>query len=132
MICLSFLDSINSICGSFQGTAFQASVSLLLPKELYDQGNGLIELGDGITNPCKKIIKGISALISPALAGFLMSAVGLNFVLSIDILTCLIAIITVSVLVTFPNLPPAAENRDSRTWEEVTVGWRSFCSLSQK
>ena len=43
----SSIDTINSLCEAFQGTAFSASISLMLPKELYDKGNGLMELGDG-------------------------------------------------------------------------------------
>ena len=75
-------------------------------------------------------------MLSPALSGLLLTTMGIDFILLIDVFSCLFAILTVAILVTFPGLP--AENKEKFSekihktyWqqivhsvEEMAIGWK--------
>ncbi len=74
---------VSSISGSFQEPAYKATITDLLPKELYDKASGLMQLASSS-----------QYLISPFIAGILLSFFNIKFIFMIDILTFILAVIT--------------------------------------
>jgi MFS family permease len=106
--------ALNSSFGAFQGPAFGAAVTHLVPKAQYGRANGLMQLGTGV-----------GQIIAPVLAGVLMAAVGLQGVLLVDMATFLFAVLTL-LAVRFPKSEIGAEAAEGRgSWaEDLAHGWR--------
>jgi MFS family permease len=68
--------AMSSVFFAFQNPAYKASVSDFLPKELYAKASGMMQISNSA-----------QFLLSPLIAGFLMSLVDIRFILVIDILT---------------------------------------------
>lgn len=75
---------ISSIFGAFQEPAYKATITDLLPKDLYDKASGLMQLASSS-----------QYLISPFIAGILLSFFDIKFIFIIDILTFFLAVITI-------------------------------------
>ena len=82
--------------GSFQFPAYQASISLMLPKEQYTRANTMLGLAHSI-----------SSVFAPMAAGALLAFIGIGGILTIDIVTFSFAVGTL-VIVTIPQ--PAAHH----------------------
>ncbi len=82
---------------AFQDPAFSASVSLLVPREGYTRAHGLLGLG-----------KSAARIFAPALAGLLMPLGGLGWVMAVDLLTLLLALLGL-LLIRVPAPPRSAE-----------------------
>lgn len=76
--------SLSSAFVALQNPAYKASVSDLLDREAYSKASGLIQLAESS-----------KFLISPVIAGILLSFLDIKYVLMIDISTFFIAVITV-------------------------------------
>jgi len=100
------LTAVNAAASAFQGPAFSASVTQLVPKAQYGRANGLQQLGEGI-----------SQVIAPVLAGTLIGVFGLMSLLLIDMLTFLFAVI-ILLVVRFPRIPQTHQRKPelSGTW----------------
>lgn len=68
--------ALSSVFVAFQNPAYKASVSDLLPRELYEKASGLVQLSGSA-----------QLLLSPFIAGVLMSVIDIRIILFIDILT---------------------------------------------
>lgn len=68
--------ALSSVFFAFQNPAYKASVSDFLPRELYARASGLMQISGSA-----------QFLLSPLIAGFLMSLVDIRFILIIDVLT---------------------------------------------
>ncbi len=101
---------IGSIGNSFQEPAWTASIPLLVPKKHLGRANGMAQTGQGVGN-----------LIAPAIAGALLTLVGLWPILLIDFATFLFAVGTVA-LVRIPRPERTARTASIRT--EAADGWR--------
>lgn len=71
---------------------------------------------------------GLGQLVAPAVAGLVMAQYGIQYVLLIDIVTCLFGMSTL-MMVHFPKLATvSSESSAGQTprnlWEETTFGWR--------
>ncbi len=71
--------AITSIFGSVMDPAYRATVTDLLTPEQYARAGGLVQLAAAA-----------QYLVSPAIAGFLMAAYGIQVVLTVDILTMVV------------------------------------------
>ena len=69
------------VFGSFQFPAYQASISLMLPKAHYTRANAMLGLAQSAPN-----------ILSPMFAGALLAFIGIGGILTIDIATFLFAI----------------------------------------
>jgi MFS family permease len=100
------LTAVNASASAFQGPAFSASVTQLVPKEQYGRASGLQQLGEGI-----------GQVIAPVLAGILIGVFGLISVLLIDILTFLFAVF-ILLLVRLPRVTQTGQRKSngSGTW----------------
>ena len=101
---------LTAVLDSFQGPAYSAASTLLLPKEYYSRASGLRSMAeDG------------ARVLAPFLAGALIAWLGIGSVMIIDVVTFLVAVGTLT-LVTIPRTPAApATERDF--WRELRVGF---------
>ncbi len=89
------LTAVNAGASAFQGPAFGAAVTQLVPRAQLGRANGMQQLGEGI-----------GQVLAPMLAGIFIGAFGLASVLLVDMLTFLIAVVAL-LLVRFPGSPKA-------------------------
>lgn len=75
---------ISSTLGSLQGPSFNASLPEIVPKKDLGRANGLMQL-----------IGGIQGIIAPIFSGALYPTIGLSGLLIVDIVTFIIAMITI-------------------------------------
>ncbi|MEM7734473.1 MAG: MFS transporter [Deinococcota bacterium] len=113
---------INSVAHVFQGPAYKASISLLVPKARLARANGLVQFS---------VASG--RITAPLLAGFLISTLGLAGVIGLDLLTFAISLATLLV-VRFPRLrnqglknqglKNQATSTNKMVWRDLLVGWQ--------
>lgn len=82
---------------AFQFPAFSASISTMLKKEQYGRANGMMALADSA-----------SGIVAPFLAGVLLPLIGLGGVMTIDVITFVLAVAVV-LLVFIPQPRRTAE-----------------------
>jgi MFS transporter, DHA3 family, macrolide efflux protein len=102
------------IFGAFQFPAFSAAMSLMVPKEHYTRANGLVALAEAATT-----------IVAPILAGILLTLIGINGIMIIDILTFVFAVLAVAVVL----IPQPAESEAGREgrgslWRESLYGFQ--------
>ncbi len=109
---------LQSIAGVFQGPAFQASVTLLVPDDKRDSANAIQQ----ITGP-------VAGIIAPAIAGVVYALVGVIGAIFIDLATFLVAVMVVF-LSPIPRPEQSAEGRTMRgsIWKESFDGFRYLWS----
>lgn len=111
---LYFAAALNGIGNTFQWPAYSAAISTMVPKEHYGRANGLmslIETGPGV--------------LAPLLAGALLPFIGLTGILTIDVLTFLVAIAALlAVHVPQPAATAAGEEGRGSLWQEAAYGFR--------
>ncbi len=101
---------LTAALDAFQGPAYSAASTLLLPKELYGRASGLRSMAeDG------------ARILAPFLAGVLVAWVGVGAVMIVDVLTFLVAVLTLLV-VRVPGLRDGVAER-SHFWAEMRVGF---------
>ncbi|CAG0997448.1 hypothetical protein ANAEL_02694 [Anaerolineales bacterium] len=87
---------LQGLGNAFQWPAFSATISTMLPKEQYGRANGmmsLVQMGPGV--------------VAPMMAGALLPLIGLTGILSLDVITFILAIL-VLLFVHVPQ-PPGSE-----------------------
>jgi MFS transporter, DHA3 family, macrolide efflux protein len=100
----------GSIIVTFQWAAYNSLIPIMVPKEHFDRANGIVQS-----------TQGISLIISPLLAGTLLSFIGLSGVILLDVATYSIAMLT-ALLVKVAEAP--ARNAASRSLlQDVREGW---------
>ncbi|MGL5939588.1 MAG: MFS transporter [Waterburya sp.] len=106
--------AVNGLFGYFQDLAYSSSISLLVPKQHYTRATVLNDYVSGFG----------ANILAPALAGTLYYLIGLQGIMTIDLLTFIIAIYLLS-LVKIPQPTTninATENNNS--WHNLTFGFR--------
>jgi MFS family permease len=98
---------------TFQWPAFSAAITTMLPKEQYGRANGLMSLSE--TGP---------DILAPILASALLGVIGLGGILTIDLVTLSIALLTL-LSVHIPQPPVTQTGLDSRgsLWKESVFGF---------
>jgi hypothetical protein len=81
---------------AFQWPAYSATISLMVPKEKYGRANGMMSLID--SGP---------GVLAPLMAGALLPLIGLTGILSLDVITFILAI-TILLFVFIPQPPRTA------------------------
>ena len=77
---------ITAICGAFQGPAYGASLSMLVPPEHRARANGLMQTGQAL------------AIIAPVVAAGLVASIGVLGVIAIDLCTFAFAVVTLFIV----------------------------------
>ena len=97
---------------AFQGPAYSAAISTMIPKQYNGKINGLMSL-----------MRSGTAVLAPICSGALYPVIGINGLLIIDLLTFIIAVIALG-LVVVPSPEKSTENADTKAslWEESIFG----------
>jgi MFS transporter, DHA3 family, macrolide efflux protein len=105
---------LQSIFGVFQGPAFQASVTMLVPESHRDRANAIQQL----TGP-------LSGIIAPAVAGLVYGLFGVIGAIGFDLMTFLVAILVIF-LVRIPRPIQTSEGQRmaGSIWKEMLGGFR--------
>ncbi|RAT97825.1 MFS transporter [Brevibacillus sp. Leaf182] len=106
---------ISSISAAILNPAFKAAVSDLVSEEMYSQASGLIQLASSAPY-----------LISPLVAGFLLSAFDIQLVLLIDIMTFLLAVGAVLMIMKHDATPQKQERQSF--FHEMSEAFRYLLS----
>jgi len=114
------ITALSSVAGAFQHPAYSAAVAQLVPVGKLPRANGMIQAADGI-----------GRLVSPVLAAVLLGVIGLVGVILIDLISFLIAVLTLW-RVRIPDLEqtptsPTGEGAAAilrRTREDLAAGFR--------
>jgi MFS family permease len=103
----------NALFNSFQWPAWSAATTMLVPQKHLGRASGITQVGDAL-----------SQIISPAIAGALFVAWGLEGVVLIDFATFLFAAFTLLV-VRIPEPEVSAESRRNQgsLMTEIRFGW---------
>jgi MFS family permease len=109
--------AMSSVFAAVQSPAYKAAVSDLVSEELYSQVSGLVQLAGSA-----------QYLISPIIAGFLISVFDIKLVLIIDIITFLIAIAAVFIIKKRDAAPQKQEKQEF--FQDMADSFRYI--LSQK
>ena len=104
---------INAFTGCFQWPAYIAAVTMLVARKDFPRVNGIIEVGQATVT-----------IAAPAIAGFLVLAIGLRNILVIDFATFLFAAGTL-LLIRIPQPEMSEEGRRAKgsIWKETAYGW---------
>ena len=113
---------VNGLGSSFQWPAYSAVISLLVPKEQLGRVNGmmsLLDVGPGVIAP----------FLAGILIGFLGAQSGVMFVMGIDVVTFIIAIIAL-LLIYVPQPPRTTTGHEAagNIWHEALYGFRYIFS----
>jgi DHA3 family macrolide efflux protein-like MFS transporter len=104
---------LSAICGIFQGLAYFASTTLLVPKQQLGRASGMIQL-----------TRAVPDVVAPVLAGLLVLTIGIEGVILIDVLTFLFAILTLQI-VRVPQPDTCDDGEESRRslLRDSVYGW---------
>jgi MFS transporter, DHA3 family, macrolide efflux protein len=107
-------EALSGLCEAFQLPAYAAATTLLVPREQLARANGMRSLGFYV-----------SKVLSPVLAGLLLTLGGLNSVMFFDTITFLIAVGTL-LKVRIPAAPRSKEGLEAagHFWQELRFGVR--------
>jgi MFS family permease len=104
--------AISSIATSFQGPANIAAITTLVERKDYGRISGLIQM-----------IGSVTLITSPILAGGLLAFIDLTTIFIIDLVTFVIALITLSIVKIPAPEPYEDEEDDSSMWQEIKTAW---------
>jgi len=105
---------IQSIFGVFQGPAFSASVTMLIPDEQRDRANAIMQM----TGPS-------AGIIAPVIAGLLFASVGVVGAIILDLTTFAIAVIVIlAVKIPRPRKTQEGAELSGSVWYEMLAGLR--------
>ncbi|KEQ23271.1 MFS transporter [Paenibacillus tyrfis] len=107
--------ALSSVSAAIQIPAYKAAVSDLVSEEQYSQASGLIQLAGSA-----------QYLISPMIAGFLVSYFDIKLVLILDIMTFVIAVAAVLVITKREAAPRQQDNRNF--FRDLTDSFRYLLS----
>jgi len=98
---------------AFQWPAYSAAITTMVPKEQYGRANGMLSLAESG-----------SGILAPMLAGALLSFVGLGGILTIDLITFFIAIVTLLVVhIPQPETTQTGQESRGSLWKESMYGF---------
>lgn len=107
-------NAITGVFQTFQWPAYSAAITMIVPKKHYARAHAMNELAGNT-----------SGIFAPLLAGALLPFIGLGGILSIDIITFLVAI-SALLIVVIPQPKATDEGVESRgsIWKESAYGFR--------
>ncbi len=110
-ICVA--NAIVSTLGAFQGPAYIAATTLMIPKRHLGRASGM-----------RQMVGAAAQILGPILGGVLLGIIELQGVILLDLATLLFAIITL-LSVRFPQTssPTGGEGQKNSLLQEVAYGW---------
>lgn len=111
---LYLLLAMSASFASFQWPAYSAATTLLVPKEQYGRAAGMVQLAEAA-----------SQIIAPVTAGVLVGTILVQGVMTIDLVTFSVAVLTlILVRVPRPARSRAVEGQRPGLLAEAAYGWR--------
>ncbi len=105
---------VQSIFGSFQGPALNASVTLLVPEAQRDRANAVTQMSQPT-----------AGIVAPAIAGIVYAAIGVKGAIAIDLGTFLIAVLVIlSVQIPRPARSEDGQRLSGTFLREFAAGFR--------
>jgi MFS family permease len=106
--------AFSSVFQAVQWPAYQASISLLVPKESYQRASGMVQMAEAI-----------GQIVAPLLAAVAIVTFGVTGLVLIDVITFSFAILTL-LIVRFPKPPKSAVGEGSKgsLWQETLFGFK--------
>ena len=109
---------VQAIFGVFQGPAFSASITLLIPDNHRDRANAIQQL----TGPA-------AGIFAPLVAGFIFAWVGVNGAILIDLVTFLVATaVVLSIHIPRPEQSDIGRAMQGSIWQEYLGGLKYLYS----
>ena len=108
---LFVISALGSALGTFQAPAFSAAVAMLVPQRHFARASGMMQTSEAV-----------SGILTPLIAGVLVTTIGLWGILAIDFATFLVAVGTLAA-VRIPNPPPAEDEPRRSLLREAHDGW---------
>lgn len=110
--------AIQGTFNTFQWPAYSSAISLMVPKEQYGRVNGmmaLVEMGPGV--------------LAPMLAGALLPFIGLTGILTVDVVTFVLAVGALMVVfIPQPKQTEEGKKAQGNIWKEAAYGFRYIFS----
>lgn len=104
--------TLGSIFSAFQEPAYTASITMLVPKKDLARANGMLQMGQAL-----------EMVITPLIAGLLFVSIGMTGILTIDVVTFLLAVGTLF-LVKIPQPELRDEHKQSGSViSDARFGW---------
>lgn len=109
---LFLAEALTGVFEAFQIPAYIASTTMLISKKHYARAGGM-----------RSLASSASQITGPILGGALLGFIGLQGVMGLDILTFLVAMVTL-LLVKIPRPTAVSEEQESptNTWQEIRFG----------
>lgn len=99
---LYVLNALNGLMNTIQQPASEVAATLLIPREYYQKTSGL-----------RSLSQSLSSILTPVLATALFAFAGINAVIAVDIMSCVLAILALLLFIDLPQkdgaLKPPAE-----------------------
>lgn len=108
---------LTAVFDAFQGPAYSAATTTLLPKEYYARASGLRSMTDDGAR-----------VLAPFLAGLLITWIGVQGVMIVDVVTFFVGVATLAV-VSMPLVKGSQSNDERHFLEEMRVG---FAYIAQR
>jgi MFS family permease len=107
------IGGFNAAFTSFQFPAHSAATTMLVPREQLGRAGGMVQIARALSN-----------LVAPALAGFLLLSIGLEWILAIDIAAFLFAVATL-LIISIPEPERSVDGKagQDRILKEIRFGW---------
>jgi MFS family permease len=116
---LYLVTALQSLFGAFQGPAFSASITMLVPDDKRDMANSLTQ----ISQPA-------AGIVAPAVAGFMFALFGVVGTLAIDLVTFFFAFVVIlMVQIPRPRKSQDAAEHDRSMLADMTTGIRYLWKL---
>ncbi len=112
--------AVSSVSSILQGLAFTSSITMLVPKKDFARAAGLGAISNGVTR-----------IAAPMLAGGLVSTVGAEGVLTVDLATFFIAILALTA-VRVPRPAPSGEGGRASGRSTLREAWAGWKALSKR
>ena len=101
-----------SLFATFQMPAFNASITMLVPKEQLTRANGMVQTGASV-----------EGLLAPVLAGLLVGVIGVDGMILLDFATFFVAVGTLS-LIRIPQPEQTDAKKAQRIVQDIQQGWQ--------
>jgi len=99
---------------SFQFPAFSAAMTMMLRKEHYGRANGMMSVADST-----------AGIVTPLLAGLLLTLIGIGGIMTIDIVTFILAVTAVLITrIPQPDTTEVGAQARSSLWRESLFGFQ--------
>ncbi|MGH9754883.1 MAG: MFS transporter, partial [Blastocatellia bacterium] len=110
-VCL--IIAVAAIAGVLHGLAFTASLPMLIPKDQFGRIGGIMQIGPAVAQ-----------IVSPLLAGMMLAATSIYWVLIVDFVTFLFAVsMTIIIRIPRPSVTAEGESAKGSLLREAAFGW---------